>query len=173
MNRLKTVAAMTGVAAAALGALVAPTAAFADIRPMGIYCDPYTQRQYTQTAFAWYGFDSGTINNTSSGSVTKSFTHSKALSLGTTVSAEVGVKADVVVAEINEKVGVSVSVNAAYTTSTTFSVTAPAHTKISYKDGIAKRTYHVTVIQTYTNCDQRRTSGTVVAADNYSEVKNA
>lgn len=167
MNRLKTAVALTGVTAAALGALVAPSAAFA-----GVYCDPYTQRNYTQTGFTWYSFDSGTINNTSSGSVTKSFTHSKTVTLSTTVSAEVGVKATVAVAEINAKLGVSVSVSASYTTSTTFSVTAPAHTKVSYKDGIAKRTYQATVIQTYSNCDQRRTSGTVVAADNYSEVKN-
>jgi len=73
-----------------------------------------------------------------------------------------------VVAEVNTKVGVTVSAKAAYTTSTSFTVTAPPHTTVSYRDGIMKRPYSVKRVRRDDGCATTTTYGTAVMADNYS-----
>jgi hypothetical protein len=149
-------------------ASVMPGAAAGDVRPYSEVCDVRDSRTYTQTGLTWYRYDSGTLANSSAGTISKTFTHTFTASLTTTVSAEVGLSVSSVVAEINTKVGVSVAVTASVSSSTSFTVTAPAHTTVSYKDGIAKRTYSVKRVHTYSNCHQATTYGSVVAADNYS-----
>ncbi|MEU5253220.1 hypothetical protein [Streptomyces longwoodensis] len=163
------IAAGTGLVAAG-SAQASPVAGIAtdDVRPYSEVCEVRDSRTYTQTGLSWYQYDSGTLVNSSAGTISKTFTHTINASLTTTVSAEVGLSVSGVVAEINAKVGVSVAVTASVTRGTTFTVTAPAHTTVSYKDGIAKRTYSVKRVHTYSNCHQATTYGSVVAADNYS-----
>lgn len=166
----KAIAAATMACGMALTSLIASAglAHAADPRPNGEVCEVHDNRTYTQTSLTWYKFDSGTLVNNSAGSISKAFTHTFSASLTTTVSAEVGLSVDSVVAEVNAKAGVSVAVTASVSSSTTFTVTAPAHTTVSYKDGIAKRTFSVKKVHTYSNCNQATTYGSVVAADNYS-----
>lgn len=154
------------IAAPCLAAL--PLSGVQAATPAMSYCSPTDTRTYTQTSAAWYASDSGTLRNGSAGTITKSFTHTANRSLTSTVSAEVGAKVSIVVSEINAKLGVSVSVTAAYTTSTTFTVTAPAHTTVSYRDGILKRAYSVKRVRRDDNCVIKTTYGTATMADNYS-----
>ncbi len=153
------------IAVVATGALPVASASAAPV------CDVYDSRTYTQISSAWYAFDSGTLANKSAGTISKTYTHSGTASLSTTVSAEVGAKVSTVVAEVNAKLGVSVSATASYTRSTSFTVSAPPHTTVTYKDGILTRTYSVKRVHTYSNCQQRTSYGTVKAADNYSTAK--
>ncbi|KQX59420.1 hypothetical protein ASE09_03845 [Streptomyces sp. Root66D1] len=84
---------------------------------------------------------------------------------------EVGLSASAVIAEVNAKFGISSSVTASYTTTTAFTVTAPAHTTVSYKDGILMRAYNVKRVHTYSNCTTSTTYGKILAMDNYSEAR--
>ncbi|MFE0778488.1 hypothetical protein [Streptomyces sp. NPDC058861] len=146
-------------------------AATGDPSPQSEYCQPHDQRTYTSTGNSWYSYDSGTLKNTSGGTISKTFTHSSNKSKSTEVSAEVGLSASAVVAEINAKYGVSTSVTASYTTTTTFTVTAPPRTTVSYKDGIMQRSYSIKKVHTYSNCTTSTTYGRVLAMDNYSEAR--
>ena len=131
-------------------------------------CDPADKRTYTVIRSSWYAYDSGTLRNRSNGTLSKTYTHSTNKSLNTTKSAEVGGSVSSVVAEINAKFGISVSATASYTTSTSFTVKAPAHTSVSYKDGIKQRTYSVKRVHLDTRCRTSTTYGSVQAADNVS-----
>lgn len=135
------------------------------------HCQPHDYRSYTSTGSSWHSYDSGVLNNPSAGTISKTFTHSSNKSKTTEVSAEVGLTAGAVVAEINAKYGVSTSVTASYTTSTRFTVTAPPRTKVTYKDGILQRSYTVKKVHTYSNCTTRTTYGKVLAMENYSEAR--
>ncbi|MEU8433875.1 hypothetical protein AB0F18_13310 [Streptomyces sp. NPDC029216] len=144
-------------------------AATVDPSPQSEYCQPHDQRIYTATGTSWFSYDSGTLKNTSGGTISKTFTHSATKSKSTDVSAEVGLTVSGVVAELNAKFGVSTSVTASYTTSTAFTVTAPAHKTVTYKDGILQRSYSVKRVHTYSNCRTSATYGRVLAMENYSE----
>jgi hypothetical protein len=153
----------TAIAAGTLVAL--PAAAFA--APV---CDPKVTRSYTNQGLEWYLSDSGTLDNrNSSASTSQSFTYSVSGTLTTTVTAELGVSTKVAVAEVNAKFGVSASVSATISRSQTFTVTAPAHKKIAYRSGIAKRTYRIKKVQVWSNCQSKTSYGYLWAADNYAE----
>lgn len=170
---MKRIARSAGAVVVALGAMIAAVMVVPQAASASDYCEPQTTRSYRQTSFSWYAYDSGTLNNTSSGTISKSFTHTANKSFTTTVSSEAGASASLVVVEINAKLGLSVAVTASYTTSTTFKVTAPPHTTISYKDGIARRIFTISVVQTYSNCNKATRTGSAQVADNYSEARNA
>ncbi|MBD0736179.1 hypothetical protein BGM09_23965 [Streptomyces sp. CBMA29] len=134
-----------------------------------MYCPPEDDRTYTQTASAWYGYDSGTLANNSAGTISKTYTHSSTKSLTTTVSSELQISANYVVAQVNAKLGLSTAIQASYTKSEAFTVTAPAHTTVKYKDGILKRTIRVKWDHTYSNCTVKTVTNFAYLADNYSE----
>ncbi|MFI0944381.1 hypothetical protein [Streptomyces sp. NPDC021020] len=161
---------MIAVASAlALTAITGGTAAAAaPASPNTIYCPPEDDRYFQQTASSWYASDSGTLVNNSAGTITKTYTHTSNKSYSTTVAGDLGMSIDFVVASVNTKLNVSTSREASYTTTTTFTVTAPAHTTVSYRDGILKRTILITWYHTYSNCTVKTVRDYAYLADNYS-----
>jgi len=155
--------------------IVTPSAAFAasdDTHPSPALCMALSSgRTYTPAGIAWYRYDSGSVVNNSAATVTKSFTHTFSASLTTTVSAEVGVEATVAVAEINSKLGISVAVTASVSRSTTFSVSVPPYKAVTYRDGLAKRFFNVT-IHNVSGCHEWDIYGKVFAANNYTSITN-
>lgn len=161
---------MIAVAAAlALTAITGgPAAAAAPVKPHSIYCPPEDDRYYQQTSSAWYAADSGTLINNSAGTISKAYTHTSNHSLTTTVAADLEVSVDYVVGHVNTSLNYSTSHTASYTTTTMFTVTAPAHTTVHYTDGILKRTILITWNHTYSNCTVKTVKDYAYLADNYS-----
>ena len=166
MNRGKMIAVASALALTAITGGTA--AAAAPARPHTPYCPPEDDRYYKQTASSWYASDSGTLVNKSAGTISKTYTHSSTHSLSTTVDADLGVSVDFVVASVNSKLHITATKTASYTTTTRFTVTAPAHTTVTYRDGILKRTIAVTWNHTYSNCTVKTVHGYAHLADNYS-----
>jgi hypothetical protein len=143
---------VVGGTAVLVGVVLAPCAPAGAVSPQGKYCDPSTTRSYSGGSISWYLYDGGTMVDNSSGTISKAFQHTVTGSATTTVSAEVGVKASTVVAEVNTELGISASVSASISTRQTFTVSAPPHSKIDDRDGIARRASTVTTTQILTNC---------------------
>lgn len=170
MSRTRTIIAtvLAAVAGVTLG-LASPAVAM----PNGPWCDQGATRYYTPAGYSWYRYDSGTINNNSSASMSKVYNHTFNASLSATVSAEVGVSAKYAVAEVNAKLGVSVNETMAITTSETFTINVGPYTSVTYKDGLVQRTYDVHIVYTYSNCSARDTYGQVSAPDGQTDISRA
>jgi hypothetical protein len=137
------------------------------------YCDPEVKRTYTSAGSTWFVWDAGTIDNSkSSATLHKSFTHTVEGSFSTTVSGELGITAKTVVTEVNAKFGISATITAKVTTSTTFQITVPPHVKVSYKDGILVRTYKIKEVKTSSTCSVQTINGSSLVADMYTQVKD-
>ncbi|MFJ1709865.1 hypothetical protein [Kitasatospora sp. NPDC088346] len=165
---------VAGVFAAVVSAgLLGAAAAAVDPGQSGNICDPYNERTYTQTGYEWGTSDSGTISNSSGATVSRAIARSASGTASVTVSAEVQASGSVVIAEIQAKLGVSVTASVTLTKTDTFTVAVPAYSTVSYRDGLIKRTYIVTVRHIASNCKVSSTTyGTVVAPQKYAEVRN-
>lgn len=75
-------------------------------------------------------------------------------------------------AEINNKLGVTVESSVSITKGKTTEITVPARKRVSYNIGIKKRVYQVHVTHQFTTCNVTQTFAKVTVPDNYVETKN-
>jgi hypothetical protein len=159
------------VAAAGVGAVLAlASVQAAHAAPQHApFCAPTDVRTFTSLGATWYAFDSGTLNNRSAGTITQSYAHTTEKSLTTTVSAEVGLKVSALISEVNVKFGLSAAVTAKYSKTTTFTVAAPPHTTIHFRNGILRRAFSVTRVRRDDTCIVTTTHGTAAVADSAAD----
>ncbi|KJY26846.1 hypothetical protein VR45_36095 [Streptomyces sp. NRRL S-495] len=135
--------------------------------------EPVTNRYYEQIGREWGASDSGTVSNGSGASISRAIARTKSATPSATASAEISATAEVFVAGIQAKLGLSVSVSATVTNTETFTVNVPAWTTVSYRDGLVDRRFSVRVVRTCSNCRTSTNWATASAPERYSEVRDA
>lgn len=151
----------------------APAAVASDI------CSYKVTRSYKPTSSSWFKIRGkhvgavGTVDNRrSDAQVAESVKMEVSGTLKASVTAAVGGKATILVAEINKQLETSVEASWTITAGKQVTVTVPARKRVKYTVGILKRTFKVTQTHRYSTCKTKKVEGTVTAADPYTLVRN-